>query len=258
MPAVFVPNNSQVPEIAQTSSFAASAGLFYAIAGTPPITATLPTAIGNAGRVVRFRCVNGYAGVLTIATTAGQVIGSSGLTSQILYAGETALVQSDGANWVRTGGVIIPAHARMLLSANQSISANTATQVNLNLVDFDNTGLLTSISGHFMTIFRSGFYWINTVGVWNGVNGSLEYTFITQARKNSVAALFTQVVGGPYTPNFSMAVPVNGSILLAAGDTVDMLVYQNSSSGPGVAPLSGGSSVGAPASFLELTEIPTW
>jgi hypothetical protein len=148
---------STITEVAQTTSFTAAAGSFYAISGSGAVTATLPTAVGIAGQMVRIRCVNGYTGLCTITGTGGQTIG--GQATRIIFAGESPLLQSDGSNWVRTGGTVVPCSCKMTNSSNQPVPSDGAQHLlALDTLIYDNTGRMGDTTSKGITLLRPGNY----------------------------------------------------------------------------------------------------
>ena len=82
--------------IAKTANFTATS-LTSTIDCTNTITITLPTAVGQTGRIHIIK--NSGTGVITIATTSSQTI--DGLTTQsLLTQYSKIIVQSNGANWI--------------------------------------------------------------------------------------------------------------------------------------------------------------
>lgn len=82
--------------IAKTANFTATS-LTSTIDCTNTITITLPTAVGQSGRIHTIK--NSGTGVITIATTSSQTI--DGLTTQSLLTQYSKItVQSTGANWI--------------------------------------------------------------------------------------------------------------------------------------------------------------
>ena len=148
-----------ITETSETADFNAAANGFYAISGSAAVKATLPTAAGIAGQTVRVRCVAAYTGLCTITPQSGQTIG--GQASRIVFAGESPVLQSDGTNWVRTGGTIIPAKAKIFLSTTQSIGGD-ATTVLFDTLAFDNTGHMAVVAGNRIEVFRASTYRIVT------------------------------------------------------------------------------------------------
>jgi hypothetical protein len=159
--------NSTIAEVSQTVSFTASAGAFYAVSGSAAVTAKLPTAVGIAGQTIRIRCTNGYTGLCTITGTSSQTI--AGAASRIIYAGESPLFQSDGANWVRTGGTLIPSKCRMIFGANQSVPNSTATIMNFGTTDIDNSGHMGTPGSNGITIIRPEGYRLSATSVFAGL-----------------------------------------------------------------------------------------
>lgn len=237
--------STTITEVSHTTSFTAAANSFYAISGSSAVTATLPTAVGIAGQTVRVRCVGGYTGLCTITGTGGQTVG--GAASQIIYAGESPLLQSDGANWVRTAGTIIPARAAMTLSTNQSIAgSNTHTPVAFDTKAFDNTNLMVNTGASSITLLRAGDYNVNlTLYTFNGAGGQ---GFATV----QVNGADLYVGGGSIQAAAAAPIFLAKTIAFSAGDvlTADASL---ASSGD----LLGGST-GSAISYFEVTEIPSW
>jgi hypothetical protein len=87
--------------VSRTGSYAAAAGDGTALvdATLGQVTATLPTAVGNAGQRLTFVKVDGSANAMVIATTGGQTIsGNANLTVTVRWT--SVIVESDGSNWV--------------------------------------------------------------------------------------------------------------------------------------------------------------
>lgn len=248
-----------VTEVSQTTSFSAAAGAFYAITGSSAVTATLPTAVGIAGQPIRIRCANGYSGLCTLATTSSQTIGPGTATSQILYAGESPLLQSDGANWVRTGGTIIPCRAVMFSNANQSIPATTNTQVTINAKYIDNTGIIGSgsnLTSNQITVFRSGIYNIRGVIPFNLPAGTAIITGVPQIAVNGSTIFqnffsFPEIAGTPGNGAFF----VYENFQLSAGDVVTLVAECSIA----LTILGNATYPGSNAACcLDVAEIPAW
>ncbi len=258
MAAIFFPPTG-ISEVAQTAAFNVTAGSFYTVSGSSNVTATLPSAVGITNQVARIRCANGYTGLLTIATNGGQTIGPAAATTQVILKGETALVQSDGANWVRTGGLIIPCICKMSITAATTLVAYaTDTQVLLNNVDYDTTGQMGSTSGHTITIIRPGIYRLSARVFW-GASSTPGYNFYTLINKNgSNQVIYTQMAYGPFTlNNYTETVETFGKSALLAGDALQLNIFQQGSNGSGNLNFLGGTS-GAAITYMEVEEIPSW
>lgn len=253
--------SSTITEVSQTSSFAAAAGSFYAVSGSSAVTATLPTAAGIAGQTIRVRCANSYTGLCTITGTGGQTIG--GQASRIIFAGESPLLQSDGANWVRTGGIVIQSYCVMNNSAFQSPVYNTPTTVNFDTIVKDNTGIMANITNHTIAAIRPGryrFWSIVSFGITGGP--TLAFSLYIAAVKNSTNEFFDD--NTYYMNNLFSSMTVSekcgGIISLAAADT--MKVQWNETNSGGSTPFATvnglGSTGGAPFTQVELEEILDW
>lgn len=95
------------------------------------LTATLPTAVGRAGRRLIVKKLGGAtANILTIATTSSQTIDGA-LTEPIAIAGGFREVISDGANWHIIGGKVEPVIVALTgittAGANISIDASVGS-----------------------------------------------------------------------------------------------------------------------------------
>ena len=247
------PAAGTVVEVTQSTSFSATAGAFYAISGSSAVAVTLPTAVGITGQTVRVRCVSGYTGLCTIGTTSSQTIGPAAATSQILYAGESALVQSDGANWVRTGGTIIPSRAKIYLSTTQIIPDTTETKVLFDTLCYDNTGLMATVASHQIAVIRAGMYRM-TMKITAIPSGPISQAYLQLYKNGSVmeyAAFY-------FSPSSATVVDWNVDTMLplAAGDVITgqlsiaggTTIYGTASSPPGNNAIS----------QLDVWEMPSW
>ncbi len=258
-PAWGYPYTSPVTEVGKAVSFSAAADTWYVITGSSAVTATLPTAVGITGHLIRIRCENGYTGLCTLATTSAQTIGPSTAVTQILYAGETVVLQSNGANWVRVGGQLIPCSAKLsITTATTALAYNTESTVALNHTDFDNTGLIASSGAGTLTVFRTGIYRIYGA-VFFAVAGANSYEFYTIAYKNTSTALtYNQSgIGINASASGTQTIAFGGTFNLTAADVLILKAFQTSSVGSGNVNILGGSS-GPAITFLEIQESPIW
>lgn len=214
-----------ITEISETASFTATANSFYAISGSANLTATLPTAVGITGQTIRIRCTNSYTGLCTITGTGGQTI--NGAASRIIFAGESPLLQSDGSNWVRTGGTIIPTVCQLSQSVDQTIPNNAETLVALDTLAVDNTGQMANITTHQIKILRPGTYRVSGGGAY-AIDTSQNYSIFNIISKNgsNTTAFGQQLVTTGFTPPGSNAINVSSLLLLAAGDLLTLNTFQ--------------------------------
>ena len=216
-----------ITETSETASFTAAAGGFYAISGSSAITATLPTAAGIAGQTVRIRCVAAYTGLCTITPQSGQTI--SGATSRIIFAGESPVLQSDGTNWVRTGGAVIPCSCRMTLSTNQSVpSDGNQHLVLLDTIAAGSTPHMGNTGSNGINLIRPGNYRITTSTSMANITAT-DLTVFVQAQSSGVSPVGNGIRTS--TPSVSSIFGIAGSAVQlvtggAAGDLITFLVYQ--------------------------------
>ncbi len=256
-PAWGYPYTSPITEVGKAVSFNAAADTWYVITGSSAVTATLPTAVGITGHLIRIRCENGYTGLCTLATTSAQTIGPSTAVTQILYAGEVVLLQSNGANWVRVGGQLIPCFARMnITNATTAIAYNTETLVLLNAIQFDNTGLMASAGTNSITVFRTGNYRLASMASWSlgGTVGSVFYTAIYKNTSTNISLFQMAMAAAGATSTIN--VTCGGSVALTAGDILIMKVFQANSVGSGNLNLIGSATYAS--TYFELQESPIW
>ena len=245
-------SSSTITETSETANFNAAPGGFYAISGSSAVTATLPSASGIAGQTVRVRCVPGYTGLCTITGTGGQTVG--GQTSRIIYANESPLLQSDGANWVRTGGALVPCRAKIFLSTTQSVPGSAVlTKILFDAVAFDNAGLMATVTSNQIAAFRAGTY-----GLTFKVNAiptapiSQIYALIYKNGSAMEQNAFFYDTSAPTVVTWGVGVV----IALAAGDIITCVI--NLSTGTTIYGSSSYPSGANPATTLEVVEVPSW
>jgi hypothetical protein len=254
--------STSITETSETANFSAVAGVNYVISGTSNLTATLPTAVGITGQSIRIRCATGYTKLVTIATTSAQTIGPSAATTQYIYAGETATLMSDGANWVRTGGLIIPCHCKIHASAaTQSIAAQANVTVLLNSTDIDTSGQMATLGSNAITILRPGIYTMTGTAAWAVLSTSNSWVVYTSVAKNTSPLMHQLVyIGNTIALGDPFLLPVIMSSTLAAGDVLTLLVFQTPNSGtPAVNLIGTGTNSGVTyQTSLEVIEVPQW
>lgn len=239
-----------ITEVSQTASFTATANSFYAISGSSAVTATLPTAVGIAGQTVRFRCVAGYTGLCTITGTGGQTIG--GAATRIICTGESPLLQSDGANWVRTGGTIIPCACRIYLGTNQPITATSDVLANLDTVSFDNTGQMAVTASHQIKALRPGRYRMSFSAYYTGMTNQIYQMYINPNKNGAGTPILIQPTVPASTLGTSFSFDANATQTLAAGDLITMHVSVTNTGSTSTA-LTSGETTG-----MEVVEVPSW
>lgn len=136
-------------------------GQYVACVGGTAYSVTLPSAVGIEGRTLGIRIDPSMTNLVTLTAQAGQLI--DGKATRIMWAGESALLVSDGVSWHKLSGVTIPMQCAMRLNNPISISGGApAVDVAWNQTDIDNTGLMADAAiNHRITFVRPGTYTIS-------------------------------------------------------------------------------------------------
>jgi len=133
-------------------------------------TATLYTAVGNAGRTVTFRKTDSSSSnIITIATTSSQTIGDGSSTSTTLRSkNDLITLVSDGANWKILNKNVLVA-ASYYCSTGQSSS--TTQPINYDTAEYDTHSAVTVGASWKFTVppDEAGVYQINCVNNANNV-----------------------------------------------------------------------------------------
>jgi hypothetical protein len=245
--------STTITEVSQTASFTAAANSFYAISGSANVTATLPTAVGIAGQTIRVRCVSGYTGLCTITGTGGQTIGSQ--ASRIIFAGESPLLQSDGSNWIRAGGLIIPATCIINPSGAQSLLGGSVTTIAYDTIVYDNTGKMVNVTSHNIKTLRPGQYMVSSSSYFDQLSPTEEHQINMEVYQNGLPSgltfrILTPIATGSLQSDFSLL--CHGSLTCASGAIFTSVLTHNSASGGAITLYQG------PYSYLTVTEIPQW
>ena len=98
-------SDAAMPVVSVIAAGALQMGVWNICSGGS-FTVTMPTAVGNAGKIVGVR--RSTSGSVAIAAISGQMFdGMSGM-NQTLFQGESALLISDGVGWYKIAGRTIP------------------------------------------------------------------------------------------------------------------------------------------------------
>jgi hypothetical protein len=213
-------------------------------------TLTLPTPVGATGQQIGVRITPASTNLLTLATAAGNIDGAA---TRIMWAGESATLVSDGANWLKIGGKTVPMMASIKQAVIQSIPNNAVTVLGFDGSDVDNTGLMVTLgttgaqTGH-MTIKRPGTYSIQCQFGLAGLAGTA-VRVIGQVNKNAAALASSEMYGAAGTfPCIPLSLPKP----FVVGDAITASMYQVSGAAVDTA---GG---GAATPTLAVVEVPTW
>jgi hypothetical protein len=218
-------------------------------ATTAAHTVTLPAPA--AGALVGVRIDPASTKLVTVSRHAAELI--DGQATRVMWAGEKAVLLSDGADWFKVAGLTVPMQCQMALSADQTVNNNTETKVTFDTAVIDNTGLMADAANKRVNFVRGSAYLTIVAVRWDtlsaGASRAAGYSYKNGNTLGLSPALYEiscQSGGDPVTPALG-----HGSY--AAGDYVEGYAYQNSGASQNV--LGTGNTRGAWMSFIE---IPSW
>lgn len=236
---------STVVNLTAASTLTSAAfGKLHFITGTSAnYTTTLPSPVSNAGKMIGFLVGNPASStkLYTIATPAGN-IGRSG-SSIVMWANESVLLRSNGADWEVLQSKQIPFVGRLTKTTNQSITSGATFQnVTFDSASGDPAGLNLAFAGGVFTAPRKSVYDFTSY-VYMTQSGSPTYNQSQFGFSlNAVAQL------GP----FSSATLLNfGQAQINAGATATITVR-----GDGTSPTVAGATLPSTISFTEV--VPSW
>lgn len=206
---------------------------------TSDYTVTLPTAVENAGNLLRVRMSPALTRLVTLDGNAAETIG--GAATRVMWSGEAVTLISDGTNWGVLSQVARPLAAVMRRSFNQTGIANaTQTVVQLDQTDGDNSGLMADTSGNQIVIRRAGIYRVSAVLPYDS-SPAASRRWICQLVKNGANSMGGEV--SAYTNGTYPSPVVTGDLPLAVGDTLKVAAYQESGGAVAVYGSAGGTAV---------------
>jgi hypothetical protein len=224
----------------------AALGKMQACTVATAYTVTLPTPVGCAGSQVGIRVTPGSTNLLTLATAAGNIDGAA---TRIMWAGESAMVESDGTNWVKIAGKAIPMVGSVYRSAAQSIANASQPTISHDSTIYDGTGLMCDVvTNHRINILRPAPYSISAVdSLATSSASALRFALGILRSGVSIRAVEMSFLANSF-PSIGLTTQ---NINCAAGDYITTNIYQTS----GVAINTGTSE---PFCTLEVTEISSW
>lgn len=220
-------------------------------AGNPwKITLPAPALSGGNIQFVGIECDNTSTQIIKLVGNAGtENIGPGTATSRILWAGESAVLYTDGTNWFKVAGDTVPMFCEAARqAASQTITGGTEVQVLVDTSIQDNTGLMFDGTNNQMVVQRPGRYhcWA-TIQQPGGVAAS--------AGKISVRLSGNKTSLLCYDSNDVTAAGgriVTGDLQCVAADTIQMWKYYQSTQ-----TVQDSLSLEKPARF-GVFEIPVW
>ncbi len=234
---------------ADTTLTAAAYGKAYLVTITSvDITATLPAAANHTGETIRFRVAGSSTKLLTLDGNSTETI--DGLTTRIMWAGESCEIMSDGTNWSKVAGKTIPMVLTLTRSSTDQtgIASGTWTTILMDTNSaISNAPAAMWDSGNSRAkVVRPGRYRIN-VYVYESAGGS-SYLYLGVS------------INGANPPSSFFQLWVLSSQTAGNFTTLKQLAV-NDYAQPTVFGLSGGTitiaGAASPAS-IEITEVPQW
>jgi hypothetical protein len=144
-------------EISVTGAVTATISRMHVCSGTTAdYTVTLPAASGNIGKLIGFRMFNALTKFVTLDGNSAETI--DGLTTRVMWAGESAILLSDGTQWIKIAGKSIPLEAVCEARSATSIANNTLVRVNMTDTIRQSVETLVDLANDRVTVPRPGCY----------------------------------------------------------------------------------------------------
>lgn len=142
-------------EISITGATTATIGRRHVCSGTSAdYTVTLPTAVGNTGRLIAFRMSNALTKLVTLDGNSTETI--DGLLTRVMWSGENCVLISDGTEWHRIGGTSRPLEAVCEARSSTSIANNTLVRINMTDTIRQSVSTLIDLTNDRITVPRPG------------------------------------------------------------------------------------------------------
>lgn len=212
---------SEVAHSTTTALAAADMNLMHAFTVGSAYTATLPTPVGVTGQQIGVRVLTSATNLLTLATAAGNI---DGVSTRIMWAGETAFLESDGANWKKIAGRTIPMEASMTQAAAQSLPDSAITTALIDTTRTNNTGLMANVGSNRVDIKRDGLYEVKARLAMDQPATTV-VRLISIAKKSGTTIVIQQEQAGAIAGGFPTFTAPD-SIPFVAGDYVQLQGFQ--------------------------------
>lgn len=149
---------SEVSIGAAATLTASAFGRMHVCTGTTAnYTITLPSASGNAGKMIGIRMAASLSRLVTVAAAGSDLI--DGQAQRVMWSGESAVLMCTGSGWTKISGVSKPLTCGAYPSSNVTVALSpTLTLVPLSTAIFDSSGLMLDGSTSRVNILRSGVY----------------------------------------------------------------------------------------------------
>ncbi|MET3995052.1 hypothetical protein ABID65_006718 [Bradyrhizobium sp. S3.9.2] len=240
---------STVVNLTAASTLTSAAfGKLHFITGAAAFTTTLPTPVGNAGKLIGFVVGNAASATKTFTlTTPAGAIGRSG-ASIVMWTNESVLLRSNGADWQVLQAKQLPFTGLLSRSTDQASAAQPGARINLT-TSVDPSGLnlcFDSVNQAFIAP-RAGTFLING------------YIYLTQGSGATyaqmwIASLSNGILSGVFSfTGFVTAGTIYGSTqqIVTLGQNLTLGAQAN-----GPTPVIAASQV--PARFEYAESVPSW
>ncbi len=193
--------------------------------------ATLPTAVGNTGKVLQI-ILKVAGNPLTINTTSSQTVG--GIASGSIKMGtvtDSLTVISDGTNWQIKDWEILVA-ARYTTAAGQSITnSGSGVIVDYGTVDFDPVSAVTTGASWKFTATMPGKYRVHARNLWNDSDWATGNVTSIQVFKNGSGGAFIDYVEMQASNTTYQTVQGEVVVQLADTDYIDVRLANTRTAG---------------------------
>jgi uncharacterized protein YjbI with pentapeptide repeats len=222
-------------------------GKMHACTVTAPYTLTLPTPVGVSQQQIAVRVRQDATALLTLATAGGNIEGQA---TRVMWAGESAILESDGTNWVKIGGKTIPMNCQIFQNTGQTLPDSTFAVVTVDITHLDNTGLMASPSTNQINVLRPGLYAVTGRMGMSGAPAAASRSILNVKSNGSTLLIQDErsVVTGT-----NLCCAVSTDVALSAGDYVQLSYRQACGSGWDTV-----AGAGANACGLIVREMPAW
>lgn len=142
-------------EISITGTATATIGRRHVCSGTSSdYTVTLPTAVGNAGRLIAFRMDTVLTRLVTLDGNGTETI--DGLLTRVMWSGENCVLISDGTEWHKIGGTSRPLEAVCEGRSATSLANNAVVRINMTDTIRQSVSTLIDLVNDRITVPRPG------------------------------------------------------------------------------------------------------
>jgi hypothetical protein len=206
-------------------------GKMHICSGASDYTLVLPTASGNAGKIIGFRAARSAAAFITIDGSGSETV--DGKSAFVIRAGEVLTLLSDGTNFEILDYRHCKVFAAATRTAVQTIAGVVFTKVQLNVIEGSNG----NVGGAFDT---TTYRFTAKRTRRHRVLGNLSLTAVggvNDALSPRIYVNGSQVRFGGYSPSqvsTIMGASFAADLQLSAGDYVELFVYNHFNANRGI------------------------